>query len=917
MAFRRKGTTVRESAPSNNPDTQRRRSTRILQAVPLTVIGVDALGRPFQERTSSLIINCHGCRYQSKHYVLKNMWITLEVPHPDASHEPRSVRARVMWIQRPRTVRELFQVGVELEVPGNFWGIAFPPHDWFPFPESAVGEIPAPRAEVPPEIAEASGILEIAPPPDSPRELVEDNVRTMPVANEVEPSLSLARQMTRLVSEGRQQLQEAARESAAQAVTQEARALLASLQAQIKEAAERSLAAAAQPVAEQALRGAHIAQLETLRQEWDRDLHLSVEQAVERLATRMVELENERRIGFERQLQEQMQRSVDDLHQVAGELRSRISQPIENLDRLRQEAVESNDSAVREAEQRFQAQADQAQAKFAELEGAAREVQERAASALSAARAGWQSQIEADLSDAVARWNERVESSLQNATELATERLAANSRTTTEQLERQLSLRIAAMGKTFVEAASEAEHNLHSLRSSLGDASRQAHEALAQADLASRRVQEQEAKIETFAQAAGQELERRVSALMEVQNEEISRRAEAALQAWTERLQPALETSGQQAVERLGAEFAQAMSSRIDNAGQLLAQLDTQLQQAEESLRSREEQVTRISGQSVQAALDRLQNTIGDMEHQLDATGRSAAAKWLAEIESKATETVHTTFESLFKTADWYEKKVQTQMQNTLEKGLEQANSTLRERAGEISGLFATELDHYSRTYVEHTQGQFDEAARENRERIGKQSAELTAASAAAISQAAQNQTESALREFRDKVGQSLGQAKSQVEAQAGWMHAEIESSGQRFSEEFSAALAQQTEQAVRGAREELASQLESSKSTLRLESQAQERQLREKLGLAGDQSMAEYKTRLENASNSWLLTTVSRLNQQSEQYLETVARITEERVRQTCSDVFAGVGENLRRRLMDLHVPPAGAVPPKTQTGK
>jgi len=62
------------------------------------------------------------------------MWVTLEVPHNEAGHEARTVRGRVTWIQRPRTVRELFQIGVELEVPGNVWGIAFPPADWFPSP---------------------------------------------------------------------------------------------------------------------------------------------------------------------------------------------------------------------------------------------------------------------------------------------------------------------------------------------------------------------------------------------------------------------------------------------------------------------------------------------------------------------------------------------------------------------------------------------------------------------------------------------------------------------------------------------------------------------------------------------------------------------------------------------------------------
>src|SRR5271169_4228571 len=158
-------------------ESQKRRSTRIVQAVPLTVTGVDALGRPFQERTSSLIINCHGCRYQSKHYVLKNMWVTFEVPHNEAGREARSVRARITWIQRPRTVRELFQIGIELEVPGNVWGIAFPPGDWFPFPEAASSiEIPAPgeTADAEPLRAEWNSEMTNAPQAQEP---VEGNVR--------------------------------------------------------------------------------------------------------------------------------------------------------------------------------------------------------------------------------------------------------------------------------------------------------------------------------------------------------------------------------------------------------------------------------------------------------------------------------------------------------------------------------------------------------------------------------------------------------------------------------------------------------------------------------------------------------------------------------------------------------------------
>src|SRR5438552_9374171 len=235
---------VSENANNASAELRKRRSTRIVQAVPLLVTGVDALGRPFQYRTSTLIINCHGCRYQSKHYVLKNMWVTLEVPHQEPGHPARTVRGRVMWIQRPRTVRELFQVGIELEVTGNFWGIAFPPSDWFPFPEG-LAAVPSPAAAAKPP-APAS---ETPWPVPSAGVVTEHNLRTLPVVPSVEASSSVESlapdQIARLIEEAKQDLQAALRQSAAEAVSLEARPLIASLELQLKGVAEQSLEAAA------------------------------------------------------------------------------------------------------------------------------------------------------------------------------------------------------------------------------------------------------------------------------------------------------------------------------------------------------------------------------------------------------------------------------------------------------------------------------------------------------------------------------------------------------------------------------------------------------------------------------------------------------------------------------------------------
>lgn len=897
---------MHESAPNDKPEAQKRRSTRIVQAVPLTVSGVDALGRPFQERTSTVIINCHGCRYQSKHYVLKNMWVTLEVPHSEPGREPRNVRARVMWIQRPRNVRELFQVGVELEVPGNLWGIAFTPPDWFPFPEIPPGQIPSP-AEATPNEPEEDLWPAVPPPPEG------GNVRTMPGNGGAEPSVSLTRQMNLLVNEARQQLHAAVRESAAQAVSAETRPLISALQTQLKEAAEQSVEAAAATAAEQALRES-LAQSErtmeeglvVLRERWGRELGKDIERAEQEAAARLQEIDERRRAAFEQELETRIEQALGNLQCVSGDFDAQLARVQENLNDFRTRADESAAAAIETFRHQIAAQSEKSQAELGELEAAAQQLNQRLASASSVAESAWQVRLDAGLGDAERRWNERIESSIENAARQAAERLGKESQATAERLEGEIGGRLAAMGTAFAEAGSAAQKKIEALHASLDTETHRAHEALAQVESTARRVEDQVARLTTLTDAAQQELERRATALVETQSEELARRAEQSITTWTERLQPALESAGQQAVAHLGAELERKLGSGLDRAGQVIERLEGCIRSTEESLRRHQESIAKVSEQAIEAAVNRVQGALSRLEQDFEESGRTATAKWLAEIEGKATETTHATFESLFKTADWYEKKVQTQMQTSLEKGLEQANNGLREKAGEMSGLFAAELDHYSRTYVEHTRDQFEEASREANERLRSGSAEIQNATASSLKQLADRQTETILGELRAKAGTVLGQTSAQMETRAAQIESKLGADAEHSSNEFRSAIAQQSQQALAEARRELASQVELSKDDLRIERQTQEQQLRRTMASLADEALDGYKQRLENASNSWLATTASRLNQQSQEQIEELERSAEQRLRETCNQVFASLGETLRHRMLDLQSPPA-----------
>src|ERR1700730_6528186 len=122
--------TFNQTPTSHSPrHVDQRRTSRIERQVPLLILGTNRDGETFQERTSAVAMNLHGRLYASRHEYARESWVTLQVTGTEGANSP-VVRARVRSVLSPQTSRELCQVGVELETPGNIWGIAAPPEDW-------------------------------------------------------------------------------------------------------------------------------------------------------------------------------------------------------------------------------------------------------------------------------------------------------------------------------------------------------------------------------------------------------------------------------------------------------------------------------------------------------------------------------------------------------------------------------------------------------------------------------------------------------------------------------------------------------------------------------------------------------------------------------------------------------------------
>jgi hypothetical protein len=121
---------------TSGPDSNRRRSQRVILSVPVTISGQNPKGQ-FTEDTKTLVVNAHGALITLVAKVLQGQQLELKsVTNP----EPQS--CKVVYIGP--TVQGQTQVGIEFTKPApHFWHVAFPPENWTPVAdEGAAGKTP-------------------------------------------------------------------------------------------------------------------------------------------------------------------------------------------------------------------------------------------------------------------------------------------------------------------------------------------------------------------------------------------------------------------------------------------------------------------------------------------------------------------------------------------------------------------------------------------------------------------------------------------------------------------------------------------------------------------------------------------------------------------------------------------------------
>lgn len=828
---------------SSQFNSQRRRSERVSQPLPLIVRGIDLLGQPFEERTTALAYNFHGCRYSSKHHLPPNAWVTLEIEHDG---QAENVRARVAWTQRPRSIRDFFQVGVELEMPANIWGLQFPPEDWRWQPSFASGESSR-AAEEPSEtsggfsfVSNSEGIVSDTPF-DSPLHTVfaSSSGEQSGFASD-EPQRDEQQVLLRNLNEElRRQAREAV-EAAAARVTDD-------LRASIEEVHQQRLATSEEF-------------FQTWKQEFSRVQRPENEPALSsgELTPSQEDFLNDLKLKFEERFSE-ARNLLEQLDQKAQTIRS-------EAEAISQETAKAEQAPV-------------------------------AAGEPSDPTARWNELLDREMKLAQSQWNELLQSSLDGGIHRLASQLSEHSRESLRNAEQRLAERFEELRQPLAETAAEARQVLNSLRSELEEEMSRARGSLVDIEHVAGRIKDYSTQLEASSHDTLNELHRRLENILESQTDQLNRHAEQLLDGITERLNPTIETLGRQLVERTILEIEEKLAPRLDRVPELIRELSARELQADESLRLHRERLRQSTENNQRDVAAQMESALANLRRDFEQAGSAALSNWDEQLRESGARASQVASDAIGQSSEWFQEEARARLQVSVEQSLVTAGTNLDDLSAQVAARHAQELDRQSSLKLAEAQTTIDNAAGEAASRGRSQLEEAAQAAAASFGQVLRNISDGEVQQFTAAV-QNVAQERSRdFDGYAQQALGNFSVSADASLDALRSRMASEVETSVSHGREALSGELSSVLGRLSAEGDAHKQEWVEGLDRLSLEASTKHEERLQTACDAWIVSSVRRLNEHGQSTIEALMRVTDQALRESCSKVFESLAQMMRER--------------------
>jgi hypothetical protein len=835
---------------SNEPATERRRSDRLFEPVPLVVRGIDLLGQPFEERTATLALNLHGCRYSSKHHLPKNTWVTLELPQ--AQNRP-NVRARVAWVQRPHSIRDFFQVAVELEDPANIWGLHALPEDWATAGGSSPNEEqvePNPSSEKHDDSVSLNNQSFAGTSVDHRDELPNPPVNDPDVAN------------SPLFRELRKELERQSRETILQASRQ--------VQEEVRRAAEESDIRRAAAVQE-------------FFAQWKPEFEQAQSGAREEFSKQLAERQDEFLTGLKSEFEEnfsQARKLMDDLHH--------------QMEILRAENDAAHEAASRLAQARLQFEA-------METARSARPADPEPSKEESVAKENvveeWRAALAKEMDVARAQWNELLQSSLDNNVQRLVEQVTERSQDILGITESKIRERIAEASQPLAQAASEARESVAQIKTSLDQEVARARSSLSEIESVASRTKEYSAQLEAASHDTLNELHRRLEKILEAQSAELNRRADNLAAGISQRVTPALDALQQEFVNRAHVQVEAKLAPHFERVPELLHELAAREVQAEESLRLHRERLRQASENNQREVSVQLAATLLEVRNDFESARKEALSKWNEELDASGTRAAHSASESIGRSSEWFQQEARARLQVLVEQTVTTAAATFDEKTAEAAKKYGAQLADESTSHLALVHQRIESLAVDAAGRARSEFDKAAEAAASSFGHVLRGIAGREAEQFMQTTNDTLRGRTEDLDRSAQQVLSQFEANAATSLEQLQVQMSSQLENSIRESRAALSTEFATALEGYRAERDLHLQNWASDLDRLSGEAMGTYQERLQTACDSWIVSSVRRLSEHGQNVIESMLRSADQALRDSCSKVFEGLAEILRER--------------------
>ena len=881
----------------NQPSTERRRSERVSESLPLIVRGIDLLGQPFEERTTTLTFNRHGCRYTSKHHLPRNTWVTLHFPagvaqsaahanaapdaHANSSGNSRpTLRARVAWVQRPHSIRDFFQIAVELESPANIWGADAA--EWSSAGAAAVPEsISLPTRSIPrfneqPTTENAARNFGNFMDQFNTEAGTEPSIDSQETHTAPEPAPELA-------------LEEAQQSEAAAPAADNP--LLRELRAELDRQAKDAVLAAAEQAREEVLQTAaatvreRASSAEELFKKWKSEIEKMQAGAREEFFAQ-VSAKQDEALGA-------LKSGFDEKFGQARELLDEIARQAETL---RTESGNAQEATSQVARVLLQLEAADAARSSRSTELSKEEIAAR-----DSAVALWRQRLELEMTVAQGQWNELLQSSLDNNLRRMVDLLSERSQEVLRNAEHKMTERLGELRQPFAQAAAEARETFSGIQSALEQEVLKARSSLAEVKQVASRTEEFSAQLEAASHDTVNELHRRLERILDAQTAEMNRRMENLSADVAQRTIPVLDSLSHQFQERALAEAEAKLAPHLQRVPALVHELAAREVQLEDSLRLHRERLRQVSDNNQREVSTQAAATLSSLHTDFEAARKDALAKWSEELDAIGVRASHAAAESIGHTSEWLQQEARARLQALVEQSFVTAEAGFGQRSAETAQRFEAQLAAQSAAHLGQIRAQVEGIAGEV---TGYTRTELDRAAEAAAASFGQLLHEVSDRETTYFAATTATTRRERCEefdhATQELLH-QLDLNAFSSVERFRAQMASQWEASVGEGRAALGQEFASALEGFRNERNEHQNQWTAQLERVSGEAAAKFQDRLQTTADSWVMASVRRLNEHGQNGIESLLRSADQALRDSCSKVFDGLAQMLRERATSV----------------